>query len=94
GYRWGLNYGTGTNAIIGLRTTFSFNKDKKGNTYSMFIPSVEFGSHFTFNKYAKGGYFTPSVGLAYPFTMSGGSQTDADHKGIEFNTRLGLGYRF
>ncbi len=92
GYRYGFSYGTSGNLIGGIRTTFNFNKDSKGEKSSSFLPSVELGYHLTFNNFGKGGFATPSLAVGYEIPM--GSESKEDYDGALFIPRIAVGYRF
>lgn len=94
GYRYGFSYGTSGNLVTGVRTTFSFAKGLESERHSTFTPSLEFGYHYTFNNFGKGGFTTPSLGLGYNIKMSGDEETKENEEGPLFLIRLGAGYRF
>jgi hypothetical protein len=89
GYRYGFSYGNSGNLLGGIRTTFSHLFEKN---HTKFTPSAEFGYHYTFNNFGKGGFATPSVAFGYDIPL--GKEKDEDYEGTLFIPRLAIGYRF
>ena len=88
GYRYGFSYGNSGNLITGIRATLSFIGEKD---HSKFTPSIEFGYHYTFNNFGKGGFTTPSLNVGYDIPMGNES---GDYEGFLFIPRIAVGYRF
>ena len=89
GYRYGFSYGSSGNLFGGTRATFSFIDEKN---HIKFTPSVEFGYHYTFNNFGKGGFATPSLAFGYDIPI--GKEKAEDYEGAVFMPRLAVGYRF
>ena len=94
GFRYGFGYGGSGNPFLGIRASFSFEKNEKGKSYSLFKPSAEFGYHLTFNNFASGGFTSPSIGIGYNFNLGIDKQKTQVFEGPTFNTRIAVGYRF
>jgi hypothetical protein len=94
GYRYGVSYGISGNLFGGIRTAFTFSKDKQGKQYATFTPSVETGYHYTSQDFGKGGVFTPFVSLGYDVKMNSKESSKAAHEGAVFSPGISIGYRF
>jgi hypothetical protein len=93
-YHYGFNYGQSRNLFGGIRTAFSFNKKNKGEPYSVFTPSFQFGYHYTAQDFGKGGAFTPSIALGYDMKLNGPDKAKDIHEGAVFLPGITVGYRF
>src|SRR4026208_430022 len=89
GYRYGFSYGNSGNLFTGARATISFIDEKD---HIKFTPSAEFGYHYTFNNFEKGGFATPSIAFGYDIPISKAKADD--YEGTLFIPRLAVGYRF
>jgi hypothetical protein len=93
-YHYGFNPGLTGNPFVGLRAAFGFNKDNKGNSYSVFTPSLQFGYHYTSQDFNKGGAFTPYGALGYDIKLDGAGKAKDVHEGVVFLPGFTAGYRF
>lgn len=94
GYRYGFGFGTTGNLIGGVRATFTFGKDVERKDHTVFSPSLEFGYHYTFNNFGKGGFTTPSIAFGYDIPLTPGDGKSEDHEGALIIPRIAVGYRF
>jgi hypothetical protein len=94
GYRYGFSYGSSGNLVGGARLTFTFLKDVNATQHPVFTPSIEFGYHYTFNNFGKGGFATPSLALGYNLPLGDDKESKDDHEGPLFIPRIAVGYRF
>ncbi len=94
GYHYGLSYGISGNLFGGVRTSFTFGKNKNGEKYTLFTPYLETGYHYTSQDFGRGGVFTPFVSLGYDLRLNPDEQSKASHQGVVVAPGISMGYRF
>jgi hypothetical protein len=93
-YRYALDFGLTGNPFAGLRTAFSFEKNRKGEKYTLWSPSLQFGYHYTAQDFNEGGAFTPYAALGYDKILGDHASTNSTYQGFVFLAGFTAGYRF
>ena len=93
-YHYAFGYGLSGNLFSGIRASFTFSKDRKGENYSAWTPSLQFGYHYTAQDFGKGGAFTSFVALGYDVKLNSAGKVKDNHEGVVLLPGITVGYRF